>query len=120
MLQHMLDPSRYEVELLGVTILTAEVVSLVEQRQVQLICLGGIAPGGVAHTRYLCKRLRTRFPALKIVVGRWGLLGNSAESQNLLRQAGADAVEITLHDTCSQLMQLASLSTAPLSQTAAT
>jgi predicted PurR-regulated permease PerM len=54
MLRHMLDPSRYEVEVLGATVLTAEVVSLVEQRQVQLICLGGIAPGGMAHTRYFC------------------------------------------------------------------
>ena len=117
MLQHMLDPSRYKIESLGATVLTAEVLSLVEQRQVQLICLGGIAPGGMAHTRYLCKRLRTRFSDLKIVVGRWGFSGNSAESQHLLRQAGADAVETTLHDTCSQLMQFASLSTVPLSQT---
>jgi predicted PurR-regulated permease PerM len=116
MLQHMLDPSRYEVEVLSAGMLTAEVVSLVEQQQAQLICLGGIAPGGMAHTRHLCKRLRTHFPALKIVVGRWGFPGNSAESQHVLRQAGADAVETTLHDTCSQLMQLASLSTAPLSQ----
>ena len=114
MLQHLLDPARYEVELLSASMLSAEVVSRVEESQVQLICLGGIAPGGVARTRYLCKRLRAHCPALKIVVGRWGSPGNSQDSQELLHQAGADAVGTTLHDTCTQLTQLGSLSPSPL------
>ena len=114
MLQHLLDPSRYEIEQLSTSMLTAEVVSRVQESQVQLICLGGLAPGGLARTRYLCKRLRTHFPALKIVVGRWGSIGNSQDSQELLHQAGASAVGTTLHDTCTQLTQLGSLSPSPL------
>jgi hypothetical protein len=114
MLQQVLDPARYAVELLGASMLTAEVVSRVQQSQVQLICLGALAPGGMAHTRYLCKRLRACFPALKIVVGRWGSPGNSPDSQELLRQAGADAVGTTLHEACTQLTQLGSLSPSPL------
>jgi predicted PurR-regulated permease PerM len=114
MLQHMLTPARYEVELLGASMLTSEVVSRVQESQVQLVCLGGLAPGGMAHTRYLCKRLRARFPALKIVVGRWGSPRNSPDSQEVLRQAGANAVGMTLHETCTQLTQLGSLSPSPL------
>jgi predicted PurR-regulated permease PerM len=110
MLQHLLDPARYDVELLSASMLTAEVVSRVEESQVQLICLGGIAPGGMSHTRHLCKRLRAHYPTLKIVVGRWGSPGNSQDSQELLHQAGADAVGTTLHDTCTQITQLGSLS----------
>jgi predicted PurR-regulated permease PerM len=114
MLQQLLDPARYEVELLSASMLTAEVVSRVEESQVQLICLGGIAPGGVAHTRYLCKRLRTHCPTLKIVVGHWGSPGNSQDSQELLHQVGANAVGTTLQDTCTQLTQLGSLNPSPL------
>jgi hypothetical protein len=115
MLQQVhLDPARYAVELLGASMLTAEVVSRVQESQVQLICLGGLTPGGMAHTRYLCKRLRACFPALKIVVGRWGSPGNGPDSQELLRQAGADAVGTTLHETCTQLTQQGSLSPSPL------
>jgi predicted PurR-regulated permease PerM len=114
MLQHMLTPARYEVELLGASMLTAEVVSRVQESQVQLICLGSLAPGGMARTRYLCKRLQAHCPALKIVVGRWGSTGNSQDSQELLRQAGASAVGLTLHDTCTQLTQLGSLTPSPL------
>ena len=35
------------------------------------VCLAATPPGGLAHTRYLCKRLRARFPDLKILVCRW-------------------------------------------------
>jgi hypothetical protein len=105
MLQHLLDPMRYEVKLLDVTLLASEVVSLLEQNQVGLLCLGALAPGGMAHTRYLCKRLRTQLPDLKIVVGRWGEAALSDESRELLRAAGANDVGTTLRETCGQIMQ---------------
>jgi predicted PurR-regulated permease PerM len=119
MLQHLLDPTRYDVEILPTTILTSEVVSLVEQQGVGLICLGALAPGGIAQTRYLCLRLRARFPDLKIVVGRWGGTGNGAESHDLLRAASADYVETTLHETCARLRQLGGIHLPTTSQAAA-
>jgi hypothetical protein len=119
MLQHLLDPTRYDVEILPTTILTSEVVSLVEQQGVGLMCLGALAPGGIAQTRYLCLRLRARFPDLKIVVGRWGGTGNGAESHDLLRAASADYVETTLHETCARLRQLGGIHLPTTSQAAA-
>ena len=105
MLQHLLDPGHYDIELLHPTMLASEVVTLVEQQGVGLICLGTLAPGGLAQTRYLCLRLRTRLPELKIVVGRWGFSGSGEASWDTLREAGADIVATTLHETCIQLMQ---------------
>jgi hypothetical protein len=115
MLQHLLDPSPYDIELLHPTMLTSEVVTLVEQQGVGLICLGTLAPGGLAQTRYLCLRLRTRLPELKIVVGRWGFSGSGEESGEMLREAGADIVATTLHETCIQLMQFRSIRPHPTS-----
>jgi hypothetical protein len=91
----------------------------VEQQGVGLICLGALAPGGIAQTRYLCLRLRARFPDLKIVVGRWGGTGNGAESHDLLRAASADYVETTLHETCARLRQLGGIHLPTTSQAAA-
>ena len=115
MLQHLLDPSHYDIELLHPTMLASEVVTLVEQQGVGLICLGTLAPGGLAQTRYLCLRLRTRLPELKIVVGRWGFSGSGEESGEMLREAGADIVATTLHETCIQLMQFRSVRPHPTS-----
>jgi hypothetical protein len=52
--------------------LTGELLDRVAERRPAAVCIATIPPGGLAHTRYLCKRLRSRFPDLKILVGRWG------------------------------------------------
>ena len=62
MFQRVLDPQRYALEIASIEMLTAEVVSLVEQQGVELICIAALPPGTTTPTRYLCKRLRTRFP----------------------------------------------------------
>jgi predicted PurR-regulated permease PerM len=103
MLQQTLDPTRDMLEIVSAEMLTAEVLSVVEQDQVELICIIALPPGVLAPTRYLCKRLRARFPACKIIVGLWGLLENGDKPQGLLREAGADEVGTTLRDTQNQL-----------------
>ena len=71
MLAHLLGPSRWDVGLLGPETLTAELLDMVARRRPAAVCIAAVPPGGLAHTRYLCKRLRSRFPELKILVGRW-------------------------------------------------
>lgn len=113
MVQRLLDPSRYTVEVVRSTRLTAEVVALVEEQRPGLVCIGALAPGGLAQTRHLCKRLRARFPELKIAVGRWGLQEDSEERWPLRTAAGVDLVGMTLLETCNQLMQLSQLLPGP-------
>ena len=74
MLQHVLDPERWDVDVIAPNTLTAELLDRVDERRPAAVCIAAIPPGGLAHTRYLCKRLRSRFPELKILVGRWGTL----------------------------------------------
>ena len=90
MLRQLLDPTRYSFQVISAEILTAEVLSAVEEQHVGLICIASLPPGALAPTRYLCKRLRARFPECKIVVGRWGLREDWDKPQALLREAGAD------------------------------
>lgn len=105
MVQHVLDPGRFEVEFTRTTVLTAEVLLLVEQTSPGIICIGLVPPGGFSQTRYLCKRLRARFPALPIVVGCWG--GPKDEAEHLER-LGLDDIahtSTTLLETRDQIMQ---------------
>jgi len=78
-------------------------VALVGEKEPAVVCIGALPPGGLAHTRYLCKRLRTQLPAARIVVGRWGLKGNVEVNEEQLREAGADQVETTLLQTREHL-----------------
>ncbi len=78
MLGRILDPARWDLELIEPTTLTSELLALVEERRPAAVCIAATPPGGLAHTRYLCKRLRSRFPELKVLVGRWGMVDLSA------------------------------------------
>ena len=64
-----------------------------------VICIASLPPSGMAHARYLCKRLRDASPEMPIVVGRWGQKRNSKLEEERLKQAGANFVTTTLLET---------------------
>ncbi len=103
MLRQLLDPARWEMEVLSIDMLSAESVAQAGDKEPAVVCIGALPPGGLAHTRYLCKRLRLRLPAARIVVGRWGLKDDLEQNQEQLREAGADRVETTLLETRTHL-----------------
>ena len=109
MLRQLLDPAKWEVEVAAVETLTAELVAQMAEQMPALVCIGALPPGGLAHTRYLCKKLRARFPEVKIVVGRWGLASGVEEDREQLRDAGADLTATTILETRSQLTSLLSI-----------
>jgi hypothetical protein len=106
MLQRILDPGVCQLEIVSTDRLVSEVVALVAQERPSIVCIASLPPGGLAHTRLLCKRLRSRYRTLKIVVGRWGLKSNVERNREQLLTAGADHFATSLHDSCTQLVQL--------------
>jgi hypothetical protein len=96
MLQQMLNPDLWEVKVAAAENLTSEVIQMAEEWKPAVFCVGCLPPGGLARTRYLCKRLRMKFPEVKIVVGRWGTKTSAADYQQEFTEAGADNVETTL------------------------
>ena len=98
-----------DIALAPAGMLASEILSLVAERNPAVVCIGFVPPGGLAQTRYLCKRLRARFPELKILVGRWGGAEGIETARELLIRDGADAVGGTLLESREQLARLASL-----------
>jgi predicted PurR-regulated permease PerM len=106
MLRQLLDPAKWIVDVANVEMLTADLVAQMAKQAPALVCIGALPPGGLAHTRYLCKKLRARFPEVKIVVGRWGLTGSVEANREQLQDAGADLTATTMLETRSQLNSL--------------
>jgi hypothetical protein len=104
-----LDPTRYALEVVSAEALTAEVLTLVEQHSAELICIAALPPEAMTPTRYLCKRLRARFPACKIAVGCWGLTGDAEATRAAIHAAGADEVGMTLEESRNQVTHLGQL-----------
>jgi predicted PurR-regulated permease PerM len=99
MLAHMLDDLPIVVEITKTRMVASELVSLVHERRVSVVCLADLPPSPSSKTRYFVKRLRDAFPDLRILVGRWGPPALADDSTQALRDAGANHVASTLAQT---------------------
>ncbi|MGO9465069.1 MAG: AI-2E family transporter [Isosphaeraceae bacterium] len=106
MLKQLLDPVSWAVELIDPNTLAAELIELIAEGKPSLICIATIPPGGLARTRYLCKRLRANFPDLRFIVCRWGSKAELLRDPGGLKKAGADTVTATLVETRQRILSL--------------
>ncbi|MBX9681526.1 MAG: AI-2E family transporter [Gemmataceae bacterium] len=103
MLRQLLPTDRWDMEIMPLESLSSELIERAEETKPSLICIASLPPGGLSHTRYLCKRLKARHPDVKIIVGRWGTSDNAEHNRDLLKEAGADWVSMSLIETREQL-----------------
>jgi hypothetical protein len=106
LLAQIIDPAKCVLEVTAPSMLATEVAALVNDKQFKLVCIGALPPGGLAHARYLCKRLRLSCPDTKIVVGRWGLKSPLDKNREQLAAAGADYIGFSLSETRNQILNL--------------
>jgi predicted PurR-regulated permease PerM len=109
MFRQMLIAVGCQLEILAEEMLSAEMVSAAEEKRAAVVCIVALPPGGLTHSRYLCKRLRQKLPGLKILVGRWGGRVDAEAERQALVAAGADEVGIRLIESQAQLLQLVQL-----------
>jgi CheY-like chemotaxis protein len=106
MLQQLLNPERYEVEILASGGLASEVAAVVAEKTPHLVLIAAVAPGGLAQLRHICKRLRALSQGVKIVVGWWGPAANSSGVRESLKAAGADQVGGSVCQTRNQITNM--------------
>jgi predicted PurR-regulated permease PerM len=96
MLRQMLEGQPCELIIAGHEVLSSELLTMIEEQAPAVVCIAAVPPGGLARARFLCKRLRSRFPELRLLVGRWGLTTTEEKQDKTLRDAGADYVRNSL------------------------
>jgi hypothetical protein len=113
-----LDPRKCEFTVLSAKSLSAEIVTRVKQAQPAAVCIGTVPSKGLAHARYLCKRLRANCPQLKILVGCWGVAEDYRLLKDRLQAVGADAAATTFQNARDQLLPLLQLRRSQVAQSA--
>jgi hypothetical protein len=117
MLAHLLDDLPVAVEITTTRMQASEVVSLVRERGYPVVCIADLPPSPPSKTRYLVKRLRTAFPEVRILVGRWAPSALADESTQVLRDAGANLVASTLAESRTYLAELMEIPRIPVPET---
>ena len=109
MLGHLLAPAGIGLDVMAADLLAGEVVRDAHQRRARVIVVGALPPGGVAHARYLVKRLRAARPEARIVVGHWCVRDDVEALRTALGAAGADGVATSLLETRDLVLHFARL-----------
>jgi AI-2E family transporter len=104
-LARMLEAPEFNAHVLGHPLLAADTLDELEKRACKVVCLSAVPPHAAAHAGHLCKRLKGRFPDIKVVVALWMSEG-SDKLESRLRDAGVDVVVTRLPDALEQLRQL--------------
>ncbi len=103
MLLRSLTRRNVAAELLTTDALKSEVLERVSELSPQVVYISALPPAAVLHASYLCKRLRMRFPQLKVVVVLWHAEGDMEKGRSRLLAAGASDVVINLKDSIEKL-----------------
>lgn len=106
MLAQLLKQCGVSMQVASVQTLSGEMIQRIKAESVGIVCISALPPLAVTHARYLCKRLRPKFPQLKLVVGIWQLGGIKKKSQDRLSATGIDKVVTTLSGAISELQRL--------------
>jgi len=93
------------VAALPATLLVAEVVERVSALSPGVAVVTTLAPGGLAQSRHLVKRLRQALSELTIVAVRWGPREGLEEARTQLLAAGANDFAATLGEARARILQ---------------
>ena len=114
MLAHVVADIPVVLEVTTTRLQASELIALVQAKGVSVVCIADLPPSPPSKTRYLVKRLHAALPDLRILVGRWGPPRLADESTQLLTDAGATLVALTLAETRTYLGGLVEIPRIPL------
>jgi hypothetical protein len=88
--------------------LTGECLEELRELDLNVVCVCTVFPPAWRHSRYLCKKLKTEFPDLKIIALIWGAHEDIDEIKTRLGLAPSDVVVKTVGHAVDQLGLLGS------------
>ncbi|WP_020471310.1 AI-2E family transporter [Zavarzinella formosa] len=106
MLARVLPAEHLQMQVLGSRILPVEVEQQIAESGATAVVISVLPPGGVPQVIYLCRRLRKRFPEVRIIVAYFGKPQRFDHLLVKLRTAGATYVTTSLIQTRDTLKSI--------------
>ena len=91
---------------LSTVTLASELFVAIEEIKPDMLCIAALAPGGLNHTRYLCRQVHNRFPDVPIWVLRVGARTDPLKLTQQFLTDGAQRVATSFADAATQVAQL--------------
>jgi predicted PurR-regulated permease PerM len=107
-LARMLEAPEFNPQVISHPQLTAETMDELEKKACKIACISAVPPHAAAHAGHLCKRLKSRFPDLRVVVALWAS-ERSDKLEARLHDSGVDHVVTRLPEAIAKLRELQQL-----------
>jgi predicted PurR-regulated permease PerM/GAF domain-containing protein len=107
MFSQLLGQRGIQVKTASASALASEHLGLVEKERVTLVCISAVPPGAVTSAKYLCKRLRTELPEVRIIVGFWQRDADLKRLQQRLSAPLVDGIVTSLTQAVEQISPMA-------------
>jgi hypothetical protein len=85
----------------------AEMLTFLEVRQDDVVCISALPPYAFQPARTMCKLIRDRFPKLKLVIGVWGFSGDLEKAKARFERTQPDRLLTSLAQAVEQIQELA-------------
>src|SRR6185436_14568474 len=89
---------------LAATALSAECLSEIEREKTEIVCVSSVPPSGLRQARYLCRRMRSQFPRVKLIIGTWGVKEELNELKRRLATCSPDGLVTSLKQAIEQIV----------------
>ena len=106
MLAQLLSQRGLNASVASTGILSSEKIEKVGADSAPIVCVSALPPFAATHARYLAKRLRPKYPKLKLVVGIWQPGNIAKKSQDRLAKTGIDKLVTTLAEAVTELERM--------------
>ena len=106
MLVQLLGQRGVAARVVSTKTLSGEMIEQVSAEQSSVVCVSALPPFAATHARYLSKRLRPRFPQLKLVVGLWQETELTTKTQDRLIATGINRLVTSLSEAVVELESL--------------
>ncbi len=106
MLTQVLERRGIAAQAVNAHLTTLEAMEAVAHEKARIVCVSTLPPLAILHARYMCSRLRGRFPALKLVAGLWTIDPQEGNIQKRLAAIPADTVVMSLSRAAEEIPAL--------------
>lgn len=109
MLAELLGAEQWRMRVLSAQILSSESLAELSKERRAVVCVGMLFEGPLVSTRQICRRVRSQFPQLPIVLGCWGYGEHRSENVQKTVSGITNAICYSLGETKNHVLQLSQL-----------
>ncbi|HEX4056033.1 MAG TPA: AI-2E family transporter [Tepidisphaeraceae bacterium] len=106
MLANLLQEQGYGVFCISAESLVSERIDRAVESKLDLVVISATPPAAAAHARHLCKRIHTKSPEIRVVIGLWNATGDLEKARKRMACAPEVRLVTKFHEALAVIRQM--------------